>query len=119
MFILADTYCTGDATSLLGVFIVIRVALKIIQYVVPIILILLGTIDLVKAVSAGKEEDIKKNQNTLIKRIIMAIIVFIIPLLVSILMGLVGNGDWRECWKNAYNKDLSTLLQDTALNPSN
>ena len=81
MFILAD--CNG----LEAVVSVVKFILKIIQWVVPIILIVLGTIDLVKAVVAGKDDDIKKHQQTLIKRIIAAVIVFLIPMLVSILMG--------------------------------
>lgn len=94
MFVLAD--CNG----LEAVVSVVKFILKIIQWVVPIILIVLGTIDLVKAVVAGKDDDIKKHQQTLIKRIIAAVIVFLIPMLVSILMGWIGNDDWKTCWKN-------------------
>lgn len=95
MFILDD--CNG----LKAVVSVVKFILKIIQWVVPIILIVLGTIDLVKAVVAGKDDDIKKHQQTLIKRIIAAVIVFLIPMLVSILMGWIGNSNWKECWKDA------------------
>ena len=95
MFVLAD--CNG----LEAVVSVVKFILKIIQWVVPIILIVLGTIDLVKAVVAGKDDDIKKHQQTLIKRIIAAVIVFLIPMLVSILMGWIGNDDWKTCWKSA------------------
>ncbi len=95
MFVLAD--CNG----LEAVVSVVKFILKIIQWVVPIILIVLGTIDLVKAVVAGKDDDIKKHQQTLIKRIIAAVIVFLIPMLVSILMGWIGNDDWKTCWKKA------------------
>lgn len=95
MFVLAD--CNG----LEAVVSVVKFILKIIQWVVPIILIVLGTIDLVKAVVAGKDDDIKKHQQTLIKRIIAAVIVFLIPMLVSILMGWIGNDDWKTCWKDA------------------
>lgn len=95
MFVLAD--CNG----LEAVVSVVKFILKIIQWVVPIILIVLGTIDLVKAVVAGKDDDIKKHQQTLIKRIIAAVIVFLIPMLVSILMGWIGNDDWKACWKSS------------------
>lgn len=95
MFILED-FC-GE---LGGVVVIVKFILGIIQWVVPIILIMLGTIDLVKAVIAGKEDDIKKNQQVLFKRLIAAVIVFIIPLLVGIIMGLIGQKEWRECWKN-------------------
>ena len=95
MFILVDT-----CNDLKAVVAIVSFILGIIQWVVPIILIVLGTFDLVKAVTAGKEDDIKKGQQTLIKRVIAAVIVFLVPLLVNILMGMIGNNDWKECWKN-------------------
>lgn len=95
MFILVDT-----CNDLNAVVAIVSFILGIIQWVVPIILIVLGTFDLVKAVTAGKEDDIKKGQQTLIKRVIAAIIVFLVPLLVSILMGMIGNTEWKNCWKD-------------------
>lgn len=77
---------------------IVKFALNIIQWVVPIILIVLGTVDLVKAVTQGKEEEIKKGQKILIQRIIAAVIVFLVPLIVSIIMGWLGSSDWKTCW---------------------
>ena len=90
-----------DCHELDGLLAIIKFLLKIVQWIVPVILILLGTIDLVKAVIAGKDDDIKKHQQTLIKRIIAAVIVFLVPVIVSILMGWIGNDDWKECWNDA------------------
>lgn len=90
-----------DCYELSGLLNIIKFLLKIVQWVVPVILILLGTIDLVKAVIAGKDDDIKKHQQTLIKRIIAAVIVFLVPVIVSILMGWIGNDDWKKCWNSA------------------
>lgn len=100
-----------DCTSLAPVFVIIRVVFSIIQYVVPVVLILLGSIDLVKAVTQGKEEDIKKGQKTLITRAVAAVIIFLVPLIVSIIMGLIGSNDWKTCWNDAKDKDISTLLE--------
>ena len=100
-----------DCTSLAPVFVIIRVVFSIIQYVVPVVLILLGSIDLVKAVTQGKEEDIKKGQKTLITRAVAAVIVFLIPLIVSILMGLIGSNDWKSCWNAAKEGSISELLE--------
>ena len=60
MFILAEV-CTEEMANILAI---VRFALTVIQWVVPIILIVLGTIDLVRAVIAGKDEDIKASANT-------------------------------------------------------
>lgn len=95
MFILKTIASCNGLDNLVAI---VKFALKIIQWVVPVVLIFLGTLDLVKAVIAGKEEDIKKNQHTLIKRVIAAIIVFLVPTIVSVLMGWLGNSDWKTCW---------------------
>ena len=99
-----------DCSNLSAVFVIIRVVFSIIQYVVPVILILMGSIDLVKAVTQGKEEEIKKGQKTLITRAIAAVIVFLIPLIVSIIMGLIGSNNWKSCWNQAEGQSISDLL---------
>ena len=93
MFIL-DT--CADLTSVIAI---VKFILNIVQWVFPIILIVLGTIDLVKAVTQGKEEEIKKGQKILIQRIIAAVIVFLVPLIISIIMGWLGSSGWKDCWK--------------------
>ncbi len=98
MFILE---CSGTYEGLLPLLSIVRFVLKMVQWIVPVILIVLGTIDLVKAVIAGKDEEVKKNQQALIKRIISAVVVFLIPLIVSVIMGWFGNSDWKGCWAEA------------------
>ncbi len=100
-------FCTEDVGRILGI---VGSVLDIIQWVVPIILIVLGTIDLTKAVVAGKEEQIKTNQQILIKRVIAAVIVFLIPLIVSVVMGWLGPDEWRQCWND--NKNRGIQLND-------
>lgn len=70
---------------------VIALAVKIIQVGVPILLIIWGMMDLGKAVMAQKEEEIKKGQQTFIKRLIAAAIVFFVVVIVKLLVGLVAD----------------------------
>lgn len=58
---------------------------------IPIILIVFGGIDFVQAIFAGKEDNMKKAQEKFIKRIIIAIVIFIIPTLLSFLLGIVNS----------------------------
>ncbi len=106
MFIL-DTICTDSMGQIIAI---VGFILKIIQWVVPVILIVLGTIDLVKAVMAGKDDEIKKHQQTLIKRAVAAVIVFLIPLIVGVITGLLGTDDWKSCWNTHHNKGISGIL---------
>lgn len=61
-----------------------------IQVVVPILLIIFGMIDLAKAITAQKEDEIKKAQAGLFKKIILAVIVFLVTSIVGIVMNIVG-----------------------------
>ena len=78
-----------------------------IQIGIPIILIVLGMLDLGKAVVASKEDEIKSAQKMLIKRCIYAVAVFFVVLLVTFVFGLVADNsaggadeatNWTQCW---------------------
>lgn len=72
---------------------VVSTIVTIIKVVVPIILVVIGMIDLMKAVIASKEDEIKKAQTTFIKRIIVAVIVFFIVSIVQIVIRFVAGGE--------------------------
>ena len=75
--------------------------IRIIQIAVPILLIIWGMLDLGKAVMAQKEDEIKKGQQTFIKRLIAAILVFFITTIVKLVVNLFsddnGNGGVWNC----------------------
>lgn len=68
-----------------------------IKVVVPIILIVVGMLDLAKAIGEKNEDEIKKAQNKLIKRAIAAVLVFLVVTFVSLIMGLIGGTDYKAC----------------------
>lgn len=100
-----------DCNGLDDLIVVVRFLLDIVQWVVPIVLIGFGTVDLVKAVIAGKEDDIKKNQQVLIKRLIAALLVFLVPLIVSVIMGWLGSDEWKACWGDAKDKTIIDVIE--------
>lgn len=55
---------------------------SIIQWVIPVILIVLGMMDLGKAVTSNDEKQMKEAQKTLIKRVIYAVLVLFIVAIV-------------------------------------
>ena len=65
----------------------------VMQVAVPIILVLMGTIDLVKAVASQKDDEIKKSQSVFIKRLIMGALVYFVFVIVKLLISVIGNTD--------------------------
>lgn len=113
MFVLADADVScGEGSTLVNVIAIVRLVMNIICIAVPIIMILMGTIDLFKAVTAGKDEDIKKKQKALITRIIAGVLVFLVPTIVSVIMNLIGVSSWRTCWNNAAKGNFKSLFQN-------
>ena len=66
---------------------------NIIKIVIPLILIVLGMIDLGKAVISSDDKAINKAVTSLIKRFIAAVIMFFIPTIVSALFNALSVGD--------------------------
>ena len=60
-----------------------HIAYNTIQVVIPVLLVLFCSIDLLKAVIAGKEDEIKKNQSIVVKRLISAVIVYFMFVIVK------------------------------------
>jgi hypothetical protein len=67
--------------------------IPLIQAVIIIALIVLLIIDLGKAVMAGKEDEIKSAQKLAIKRVVYAVLVFLVPWIVNVAMGLLVNAN--------------------------
>ena len=79
---------------------VVSLVIMVIQYAVPLLLIIWGMLDLGKAVIASKEDEIKKGQQTFIKRIIAAVIVFFVVAITKLVVNLAASDDDRTSISN-------------------
>lgn len=106
---LDTTLCNDE--NLLNVLSLVRTIIKYLQILIPIALILWGTIDMGKAVIAGDEKKMKEAQKPFVKRLISAIIVFLIPFIVNLAINLVVSdaGDWKACWTKAGQKEYEKI----------
>ena len=89
---------------------ILKWLIKIIQYGIPIILMVLVVFDLVKIVTAGTEDQAKKSTTTIVKRIVWAVVAFFVPMLISFIFKSLSSGnsssglaspiDWINCFFN-------------------
>lgn len=84
---------------------ILKAVVNLIKWGIPIILIIFGMIDLGKAVMAGKEDEMKKFQGALIKRVIYAVAIFLVVFIVQLVMNIVSDAgandsqeSWHDCW---------------------
>lgn len=69
----------------------IQQIVNIIKIVVPILLIVLGTIDFGKAIFVNDEGEMKKSQTKFIKRLIIAVAFFLVPTLLTLILNIAHN----------------------------
>lgn len=97
MLDLDKSICNG---SMKNIWSLIGTVIFWIQIAVPVLIILLGTIDLAKAVLSGDEKKIKENLNSFIRRVIYGAAIFFITLIVQIVFGAVADADTgNACFK--------------------
>ena len=99
--------CNEDLQMILNVVISI---LEILNFLVPIVLIILCTIDIFKIIVSKKEDEIKKLRKGVIMKIVYAILIYLIPYLVPFIFRLVDNilpmeydESWYQWWKYVKN----------------
>lgn len=89
-------------------------AVNFLKIATPIILIIVSIISLVKALSASKEDEIKKAQQSLIKKIIAAIMVFFIISIVQFVILKVADssevGNVTNCMSCLLNNDCESSI---------
>lgn len=85
-------YTITDCTGLLGQKTInkIKPYINAVKIVVPILLILFGIVDFSKAIFAGDQEKMATAQKTFIKRLVIAILVFVVPTLLGVLLKLAN-----------------------------
>ncbi len=105
MLFMASDYC-GDLEPVINF---LKSILTIIQWAIPIMLIIMGTIDLGKAVLSSDDKEIKGATSKLVKRAIAAVAVFFVPIIVNTVMKMIGDasvkeGSFTKCWADTGRK---------------
>lgn len=102
LFQILDVACEGDVLVIVGA---IKKVFTYIQWGIPLVLIVWGTIDMFKAMTSGDEKKTKEAQKTFIRRIIYAVVAFLIPFIISLVFTFVGSviaNDAAQDGKNTY-----------------
>lgn len=101
------TDCTGyfgnlnDENSLLHL--LVYNVFRPIQMLVPVILLVMTTIDFSKVVFTDSKDGMSKAKSNFIKRAIIAVVIFFIPYLLQLLFSLIDNEAIKSCMDN-FNK---------------
>ena len=93
----------------------VHTIILVIQVAVPVLLVIFGMLDLFKAITAQKEDEIKKGQNMFIKRLIAAAIVFFVIAIVKLLISFISDDEGimtcASCFLNGADKSTGVCNQ--------
>ena len=81
----------------------VHVVILVIQIVVPVLLVIFGSIDFVKALTSAKEDEIKKGRQVFISRLIAGVIVFFIVAIVKLVISLATSNSENTTIMNCAN----------------
>ena len=108
--LLAVNPCTEELGVVIGA---VKTVFTLIQWAIPLVLIVMGTIDMFKAMASGDEKKTKESKDKFIRRLIYAVVAFLIPFIISLVFRFVGNmfsdnsasntfADFMKCWDGNY-----------------
>lgn len=80
---------------------VVSIAYTIIQIAVPVILVVMGALDLFKGITAQKEDEMKKGQQMFVKRLIAAAFIFFVFVIVKVIVSFVADSNSAAIMKCA------------------
>lgn len=107
-------------SSVLKIFRLAGYAIVLVKILVPIIIIIIGSIDLGKVLISGENDKISEVVNKFVKRFIAAAIIFFVPTLVSYALSYVKGTEsvlsdfnvCHECLLSPLSDDCSTYIQN-------
>lgn len=101
--------------SALSVIALIKVIMQIIFIAVPIILLVLTTVDIAKITKNPEDSNASKIKKTLIIRVVITLFIFLIPILVNIFSSKeflnIGSYKNTSCWINSSSEYLAALKE--------
>ena len=108
--------CSSSMNVLIGA---VKFILNLIRWLIPVVLIILGSIDMFKAMASNDEKKAGEARKTFIRRLVYAVVAFLIPFIITFAFDIVGqivadsnpntndihndnlkNGNFFECWYN-------------------
>lgn len=98
-----NNFCEG---SVQGVFTTLGWVFFFLKILIPIILIVFGSIDFGKAMLSNKDDEIKKTAKTLVMRAIAGIIIFFVPTFLNFIVEIIGGNE-------TYNENSGTFARCT------
>ena len=109
MYILVST--SELCSDLAPIIKIIKLLINLICWSVPILLIVFGTIDMLKATATSDEKAASEAKSKLVKRIVYGVLIFLVPFIVTLVFEIFNDlkikddfedsNSWLSCWNES------------------
>jgi len=106
-------FMTCNTSGGLLIYYYIKMGMNIIAIITPMILLVMCTIDLLSIVS-GNKDSIPKAWNRIFKRVIIAIVILLLPAIVSLIMSFTDIDSNASCFNKATKANIEALEREEA-----
>ena len=72
----------------------------VIRILAPALAIIFGAMDFLKAIAASDDKDIQKSVKRFTKRLVILVVIFLLPTIINLIIGLTQYGDLTACFGN-------------------
>lgn len=117
--VIATTTTFCNSASGKKIFAFMGVIFDILKIVIPIIIIVLGSIDFIKAIVANDDEAMKTSENKFFKRLIIGVGVFFIFPIVTFLMNIINQSVDNLCMLCFYKPKALTCKYESSNTSAN
>ena len=104
-----DFVTCGSASIPSGIADISRATVTIIKIAAPLVLIIMGMIDIAKAVAASDEKKIKESQGKFVKRLIPAAMIFLVVTIIQLLVGILAD---NQAENDSLTKCIDCMISD-------
>lgn len=115
MFILDCNETVQMCYNARKILVIVKTLIKVIQWSVPLVLVIMGTFDMFKAVTKADDQKVTQDAvKSFTRRLISGVIIFLIPFLVRLVLNFVdkniitgddtSSSSWVTCWNNVDKK---------------
>jgi len=98
-----------ENSNILSAILFAKELINIISIFVPIILIIMLSVELLKIVVSGDDNGFKKHSKSIVTKAIAAVAIFFIPTLVNLLLSMLNKVSYNDtlCWVNATDETIA------------
>ena len=77
---------------------------RIAKILIPLVIIVMGIMDFFRAITAGKDDEIKKSTKSFVWRLVAGVVIFFLPALISLVFSWIPewegyDGSFQQCFK--------------------